>query len=82
MRDVGERAYMREKQDTAVGWIRENPGEFSRLTVLRALYFWAGPLHKPATAVWVSLLTLLAGAGIWGWKDGRGSGASSGNSLR
>ena len=133
VREVGERAYMKEKQAAAVGWIRENPGEFARLTVLRTLYFWMGPLHSPAKAIWVSLLTLLAGvgawwgwprmtsaqrgalfiplltyplvyyvlaymprygepvrwilfllagAGIWGWMEGRGSGVSSGDSLR
>ncbi len=69
LRDVGEIAYMNEALDEALIWIRSNPGEFARLTGLRILHIWFGPLHDPKTAAQTSALTLLALLGlISSWK--------------
>ena len=55
--------------DDALEWIRANPGEFLRLTSLRMLHTWFGPLHDPKEAVKTSILTLLAFLGLWlAWK--------------
>jgi hypothetical protein len=65
LRAMGEIAYMRQARAEAVQWIRENPGEFLRLTVARIAYFWLGPLHDPLMAFWTALLTGLAAVGAW-----------------
>jgi hypothetical protein len=65
LRAMGESAYMRQARAEAVHWIRENPGDFVRLTLTRIAYFWLGPLHDPFMAFWTTLLTLLAVAGAW-----------------
>jgi hypothetical protein len=58
--EIGEGAYMREKQHEALAWIGGNPGEFLRLTATRVLYFWLGPLHEPARAFGYTVLFLFA----------------------
>jgi hypothetical protein len=65
LRAMGEIAYMRQARVEAVQWIRENPGDFLRLTVARIAYFWLGPLHDPFMAFWTTLLTGLAVIGAW-----------------
>lgn len=65
VRVLGEIAYMQQERREALTWIREHPGEFLKLTALRAASFWLGPLHRPGSAFWVTLLTLLAAVGAW-----------------
>jgi hypothetical protein len=43
IRDKGELAYNREKLALAIAWIRANPADFRRLTLLRFRYFWFPP---------------------------------------
>jgi len=63
--EVGEAAYMKEKQREAAAWIRDNPSAFLRLTGTRILYFWVGPLHRPSGAVVYLVLFALALVGAW-----------------
>lgn len=60
LRQVGEIAYMRQAMADALGWIKANPMQFVRLTVLRAAHIWLGPLHNPRVATGTSVLTALA----------------------
>lgn len=60
LRDLGEVEYMRQAMYEALTWIRDNPGEFTKLTVLRFFHFWFGPLHRPMTALFITVLTILA----------------------
>ena len=62
---LGEAAYMREKQAEALAWIADNPGEFMKLTATRMVYFWAGPLHRPTAALGYLVLLALACLGAW-----------------
>jgi hypothetical protein len=69
LKEIGEIAYMNEALDDALEWISSNPGEFLRLTGLRILHIWFGPLHDPKAASQTSALTLLALLGlIFAWK--------------
>ena len=69
LREIGEVAYMRGAMKDALEWIGSNPGEFLRLTGLRVLHIWFGPLHNYKVAVWTSALTLLAFLGlVLAWK--------------
>jgi len=49
---VGEYAYVREKNQEAMQFVREYPGEFASLTAKRALYFWdgSGGKYRPPVA--------------------------------
>ncbi|UCD74612.1 MAG: hypothetical protein JSV91_12590 [Phycisphaerales bacterium] len=60
VREMGEMEYMRQAKREALEWIADHPVDFARLTALRFIHFWFGPLHRPIAAVVVSLLTLLA----------------------
>lgn len=60
VRHLGEMEYMRQAKREALEWIAAHPAAFVRLTVLRFIHFWFGPLHRPAMALVVSALTLLA----------------------
>ena len=64
LKEIGEIAYMNAALNEALTWIRSNPGEFTRLTGLRILHIWFGPLHDPKTAARISALTLLAFLGL------------------
>jgi hypothetical protein len=69
LKEIGEIAYMRGAMDDALEWISANPSEFLRLTGLRVLHIWFGPLHDPKAATQTSVLTLLAFLGVWfAWK--------------
>lgn len=69
LREIGEIAYMRDAMDDALEWIKANPGEFMRLTGLRILHIWFGPLHDPKATAQTSVLTLLALLGlVVAWK--------------
>lgn len=66
---LGERGYMKEKQQIAFRWIRENPGKFARLTLTRFGLFWFPPVHmwppsSPAR-VFKSLVFCLIGMGMF-----------------
>jgi 4-amino-4-deoxy-L-arabinose transferase-like glycosyltransferase len=60
VQQLGEMEYMRRAKREALEWITAHPVDFARLTVLRFIHFWFGPLHRPMAAVAVSLLTVLA----------------------
>jgi len=60
VQELGETKYMRQAKREALAWIRTHPTEFLHLTVSRMIHFWFGPLHRPLTALGISLLTLLA----------------------
>lgn len=69
LREIGEVAYMHGAMEDALEWIKSNPGEFTRLTGLRILHIWFGPLHNPQKAIMTSALTLLAFLGLtFSWK--------------
>jgi len=63
--DIGEVEYMRTAGSEALAWIAANPGDFLRLTVRRVGNVWAGPLYRPASALGVSLTSMLAFFGFW-----------------
>ena len=65
VQELGEVAYMRAAGREAVDWIATNKAESLRLTALRVVHFWFGPLHRPMTALAVTALTLLAFLGAW-----------------
>lgn len=65
LRKIGEIAYMQEAKEEAFAWIRSNPIDFSRLTLLRVVNLWFGPPYNPKTAIKISALTILAILGIW-----------------
>jgi hypothetical protein len=70
IREIGEIAYMRNAIDDALVWIEANPDRFLRLTGLRVLYIWFGPIFAPRVAVWTSTLTLFALLGLrLAWKN-------------
>ncbi|HKX27553.1 MAG TPA: hypothetical protein VJ302_07670 [Blastocatellia bacterium] len=43
MAEIGELAYMREKQHMAVQWMKEHPGKALELTLARFRFFWFPP---------------------------------------
>jgi hypothetical protein len=45
LQQVGEFAYMREKQHEALEWIGNHPGRFAELTANRFGYYWMPPEH-------------------------------------
>ena len=57
---LGEMEYMRQAKREAFEWIATHRAVFVRLTALRFIHFWFGPLHRPLTALGVSALTILA----------------------
>lgn len=65
VRDMGEYAYNRDRQARAWRWIRDHPGEFASLSLLRIERFWF-PLPIPMSAsswsVWV--VTVVSAAGL------------------
>jgi 4-amino-4-deoxy-L-arabinose transferase-like glycosyltransferase len=67
LQDIGEMEYMRRAQREALEWMQANPTEFLRLTVLRFVYYWFGPLFQPVTVTKVAyaLLSVVAILGLW-----------------
>ena len=63
--ELGELAYMRAAGREARAWIAAHPGEFLRLTALRVVQFWLGPVDDVVTALGIGLLTLLSVVGAW-----------------
>jgi len=64
VRDLGEAEYMRRARNEALAWIGAHPAEFMRLTLMRALHFWCGPLRYPPLAALYTTLTVLAILGL------------------
>jgi hypothetical protein len=60
VRDLGEAEYMRQARTEALKWIKAHPAEFLRLTLLRFVHFWCGPLRLPWLVVLYSTVTALA----------------------
>jgi hypothetical protein len=56
---------MRQARREAAAWIRAHPAEFLRLTGLRVVQFWLGPVGDLPAALGISVLTLLSAAGVW-----------------
>jgi hypothetical protein len=52
--------YNRQALKDALDWIRENPGEFLRLTFLRFVHFWFMPPSRSVAAPFLTTLTILA----------------------
>jgi len=63
-RDLGEAEYMRRARTEALEWIGGHPAEFLRLTLLRAVHFWCGPLRFPWQAALTTTVTVLAFLGL------------------
>jgi hypothetical protein len=61
---MGELAFNEERKQEAVRWIKDNPGEFARLTFQRALHFWFPAGRNAAHGAVLALLTLMAWAGL------------------
>ncbi len=66
VRDLGEAEYNRRARDEALEWIRTHPADFLRLTWMRFLHFWCGPLRYPWLAALYTALTVLAILGLSG----------------
>ena len=64
VRDLGEAEYMRRAKNEALEWIRTHPGQFLRLTLMRFVHFWCGPLRLPWVAALTSMVTVLALLGL------------------
>ncbi len=65
VQQLGELEYMRQAGRQATTWIRSHPGEFLRLTGLRIVQFWLGPIDDLGVALGISVLTLLSAVGLW-----------------
>ncbi len=65
MQQIGEMEYMRQARGDAFDWMAAHPTAFARLTALRFVHFWCGPLRDPMMVAWVSLLTILALLAVW-----------------
>jgi 4-amino-4-deoxy-L-arabinose transferase-like glycosyltransferase len=64
VRDLGEGEYMRRARNEALEWISGHPAEFLRLTLMRVLHFWCGPLRYPWLAALFTTLSALAFLGL------------------
>jgi hypothetical protein len=62
---LGELEYMRQAGREAAAWIRSHPLAFLRLTGLRFVQFWLGPIDDRPVAIGTTVLTLLAAVGAW-----------------
>ncbi len=64
VQQLGEVEYMRQALHETLAWVWENPLEFLKLTFLRFIYFWFGPLYLQRTAAFTTALTILAVLGV------------------
>jgi hypothetical protein len=64
VKELGEMEYMRDALNESLAWIQENPLEFFKLTFMRFVHFWFGPLLLSPTSGVMSALTILAMLGI------------------
>ena len=65
VKELGELAYMRAAGREAREWIADHPDEFLRLTALRVVQFWFGPVDDAVAALGIGLVTLLSAVGAW-----------------
>lgn len=65
VKELGEAEYMRQALDDVLNWIKENPGEFLKLTLLRFVNFWFIPQRLSPAALFLALFTILASLGLW-----------------
>ena len=56
--------YMQEALNESLTWIQDNPLEFFKLTFMRSVHFWFGPLNPSLTSALIVALTILAMLGI------------------
>ena len=64
VKELGEVEYMRDALNESLTWIQENPLEFFKLTILRFVHLWFGPLLPSLASVLIAVLTMLAVFGI------------------
>lgn len=64
VRELGEAEYNRRARNEALAWIGAHPAEFLRLTTMRFLHFWCGPLRYPWLAMLFTAMTILAVLGL------------------
>ncbi len=64
VRNLGEAEYMRRARTEAGEWIGAHPAEFLRLTAMRFVHFWCGPLRLPWLAVLTTVISALAFLGL------------------
>jgi hypothetical protein len=64
VRHLGEAEYMRRARNEALAWIRAHPAEFLRLTLMRFIHFWCGPLRQPLLAALTTIVSVLAILGL------------------
>ena len=64
VKELGEMKYMRGALNESLAWIQDNPLEFLKLTFMRFVHFWFGPLSLSPTSVLMVALTILAILGI------------------
>ncbi len=64
VQELGEMEYMRQALDDALNWIKENPGEFLRLTFLRFVNFWFIPQRLSPAALFLTIFTIFAILGL------------------
>jgi hypothetical protein len=60
VQQLREMEYMHQALVDALIWMKENPVEFLKLTFLRFIHFWFGPLNRSFTSILVTALTILA----------------------
>ncbi len=64
VRDLGEAEYMRRARREALEWIGAHPADFLRLSTMRFLHVWCGPLRLPWQAALTTVITALALLGL------------------
>lgn len=64
VKHVGEAEYNRQAREEAWAWLGGHPAASVKLTVLRAVHFWCGPLRTPWEAGLTTMLSLLALMGL------------------
>lgn len=60
VQQLGEMEYMHQAMNETLAWVWKNPLEFFKLTFLRFIHFWFGPLNRSITSTLVAALTILA----------------------
>jgi hypothetical protein len=72
----GEIAFNRDRKQEAMEWIRQNPREFAKLTMLHTVHFWFPPGRNLPHGLILGGFTLLAFAGLWClWRQSAAAGA-------
>lgn len=61
---LGEVEYMRQAMDDALHWMKKEPDEFIKLTLLRFVHFWFIPQRLSPSAALIAVITILAVFGL------------------